>query len=139
MRDEIVALCSRSSSSLLRCAPRLGHSCAAAPVAAVHWPLWAQVLLGTVLRGLETELKTLKTDVDKLIETIKKEMTLKVLTASSPEAPHSFVCVCARACGLVRVMAYGRAAVPCMCGQSASAVASAILVASYAADGQSHT
>jgi hypothetical protein len=54
--------------------------------------LRAQVLLGTVLRGLETELKTLKSDVDKLIQTIKKEMTLKVLTASNPEAPHSLVC-----------------------------------------------
>jgi hypothetical protein len=78
MHDEIVALCSRSSSSLLRCAPRLGRACAAVPVAAVHWPLRAQVLLGTVLRGLETELSQLKSDVESLMKTMKKEMSLKV-------------------------------------------------------------
>ena len=44
-----------------------------------HGPLrCAQVLFGTVLRGLESELNTLKADVEKLIVEIKKQMSLKV-------------------------------------------------------------
>ncbi len=36
-----------------------------------------QVLLSTVLRGLETELNGLKADVENLKKTIKKEMSLQ--------------------------------------------------------------